>query len=82
MFFNIHVFNKHFDFNFFNIGHFIIELLLEKKLPMAVLNTLKYDKDPFVKSKALECLDNMVSILDIWEKSLKDSDLMVSFTEI
>lgn len=49
-------------------------------MPIAVLNTLKHDKDPFVKAKALECLENMVTIIDIWEASLKESDLMVRFT--
>jgi len=51
---------------------------LEKKLPIAVINTLKHDNDPFVRSKALECLEEMVSVLDIWETSLKESDLIVS----
>lgn len=51
---------------------------MEKHLSIAVLNTLKHDNDPFVRSKALECLEEMVSVLDIWETSLKKSDLIVS----
>jgi len=47
-------------------------------LSIAVLNTLKHDNDPFVRSKALECLEEMVSVLDIWETSLKESNLIVS----
>lgn len=42
------------------------------------MNTLKHDNDPFVRSKALECLEKMASVLDIWETSLKESDLIVS----
>lgn len=41
------------------------------------MNTLKHDNDPFVRSKALECLEKMVSVLDIWETSLRESDLIV-----
>lgn len=51
--------------------------MLEKKLPIAVLNSFKHDNDVFVRAKALECLEQMVSVLDIWEASLKDSDLIV-----
>lgn len=47
-------------------------------MSIAVINTLKHDNDPFVRSKALECLEEMVSVSDIWEVSLKDSDLIVS----
>lgn len=50
---------------------------MEKNLTIAVLNTLKHDKDPFVRAKALECLEKMVSVSSIWETSLKGSDLMV-----
>jgi len=55
---------------------------LEKKLSTIVLNTFKYDNDPFVRAKAIECLEKMVSVLDIWESSLKESDLIVSNTKI
>lgn len=51
---------------------------MEKNISIAVINTLKHDNDPFVRSKALECLEEMVSVSDIWEISLKDSDLIVS----
>lgn len=51
--------------------------MLETKLPQSVLNTFKHDNDTFVRAKALECLEKMVSVLDIWEASLKDSDLIV-----
>lgn len=61
----------------FDTGYFLIKLLLEKRLPIAVLNTLKHDNDPFVRAKALECLEKMVSVKDIWDASLKESDLMV-----
>ncbi|XP_060871065.1 uncharacterized protein LOC132945364 [Metopolophium dirhodum] len=60
----------------YSCGNFFIKLILEKHLPIAVLNTLKHDNDPFVRSKALECLEEMVSVLDIWETSLKESDLI------
>lgn len=52
-------------------------MILEKNLPTAVLNTLEYDNDPFVRCKALECLESMVSVLNIWESSLKESNLIV-----
>jgi len=55
---------------------------LEKKLATAILNTLKHDNDPFVKAKALECLEKMLSVQDIWDSSLKESDLIVSSTKI
>lgn len=60
----------------YSSGHFFIKLILEKGLSIAVINTLKHDNDPFVRSKALECLEEMVSVLDIWETSLKESDLI------
>lgn len=56
----------------------LTKLILRKKLPISVLNALKHDNDPFVRSKALECLEKMVSVFDIWEGSLKETDLMVS----
>lgn len=56
--------------------NFLIKLILEKNISIAVINTLKHDNDPFVRSKALECLEEMVSVSDIWEISLKDSDLI------
>lgn len=62
---------------FYFIGHIFIQILLKENLPTAVLNTLKHDNDPFVRSKALECLEKMVSILDIWESVLKESNLIV-----
>jgi len=46
-------------------------------MSIAVLNTLKHDNDPFVRAKALECLEKMVSVSYIWETSLKETDLIV-----
>lgn len=46
-------------------------------MSIAVLNTVKHDNDPFVRAKALECLEKMVSTVHLWEKSLKESDLIV-----
>ncbi|CAH1715505.1 unnamed protein product [Aphis gossypii] len=60
----------------YSSGNFLIKLVLEKNMSIAVINTLKHDNDPFVRSKALECLEEMVSVSDIWEISLKDSDLI------
>lgn len=60
------------------LGHIYINIILEKQIPTSVLKTFKHDNDPFVRSKALECLENMVGIKDIWETFLKDSDLIVS----
>ncbi|XP_015374038.1 PREDICTED: uncharacterized protein LOC107168980 [Diuraphis noxia] len=60
----------------YSSGNFFIKIILEKHLSIAVMNTLKHDNDPFVRSKALECLEKMVSVLDIWETSLKESDLI------
>ncbi|VVC25046.1 Hypothetical protein CINCED_3A021537 [Cinara cedri] len=57
-------------------GNFFINLMIEKNLPIDVLNTLKHDNDPFVRAMAVECLEKMVSISDIWETSLKESDLI------
>ncbi|CAH1715509.1 unnamed protein product [Aphis gossypii] len=63
----------------YSSGNFLIKLVLEKNMSIAVINTLKHDNDPFVRSKALECLEEMVSVSDIWEISLKDSDLILIF---
>jgi hypothetical protein len=62
----------------FYSGNCFIKLILEKNMSISVINTLKHDNDPFVRSKALECLEEMVSVSEIWEMSLKDSDLLVS----
>lgn len=77
---NLFMFFLNFLFNLLLIyvGNFFIRLVLKKKLPISVLNTLKYDNDPFVKEKALKCLEQMVSVSDIWETSLRESDLMVN----
>ncbi|KAL5244226.1 hypothetical protein ACI65C_011636 [Semiaphis heraclei] len=60
----------------YSSGNFFVKIILEKHLSIAVMNTLKHDNDPFVRSKALECLEKMASVLDIWETSLKESDLI------
>lgn len=60
------------------IEFILTKLIARKKLSISVLNALKHDNDPYVRSKALECLEKMVSVFDIWEGSLKESDLMVS----
>lgn len=56
--------------------------ILECALIPVVESVAKNDSEPYVRASALRCITLMVKIKVLWERSLVELDLMVSFNKL
>ncbi|XP_050419640.1 uncharacterized protein LOC126832762 [Adelges cooleyi] len=66
----------------YNTGHFLVKCILENQLPASVYKSATYDSDPYVKAKALECLIEMVSVMELGTSLLKETDILIYSLDI
>lgn len=63
---------------FFFIENNNINIILDEELPIKVFKVFKTEDDPSLRIIVLKCLEKMVSVPEIWNRSLSKSDLIVS----